>query len=79
MSASGSDPIFFQSTASVLGLEACEVLCEPFKTKVFVSYNPPALPYASPTALQSQMLLVQNLQPRKPDVEIRHSLLQENL
>ena len=79
MSASVSDPIFFQSTSSVLGLEAREVLCEPFKTKVFVSYNPPALPYASPTALQSQMLLAQNPQPREPNVGIRPSLLRENL
>ena len=54
-SASGSDPDFFQTTASVLGLRAYEILHVPFKSGVSVSYSPSALPKMSPTGFQSQM------------------------
>ena len=53
-SVSGYDPGSFQITASVLGLRMCEVLSAPFKSRVSVSYNPMALPYARPSGLQSQ-------------------------
>ena len=35
--AGGSDPGFFQTTASVLGFGVCEILCVPFKSGVSVS------------------------------------------
>lgn len=33
-STSGSDPGFFQTTASILGLRVCGIFCVPFKSKV---------------------------------------------
>ena len=54
-SASGSDPGSFQTTASALGLGACEILCMPFKYRVSISYSPPALLFSSSAGLQSQM------------------------
>ena len=35
------------------GTRACETLHVPFKSKVFVSYSPPALPNVSPAGVQS--------------------------
>ena len=55
ISACESDPGSFQITASVLGLRVCEILYVPFERGIFASYSPPALPYASPAGLQSQM------------------------
>ena len=54
-SACCSDPGFFQMTASALVPEACEILCVPFGSGVFISYSPLALLKASPACLQSQM------------------------
>ena len=34
-------------------LRTCEILCTPFKRRVFVSYIPLALPYMSPAGFQS--------------------------
>lgn len=75
---SKSDPIFSQITASPMDLEAGEILCEPFKSKLLF---PTALtfPYANPTGFQSQMLLVQNPQSRELTVGLRHSVLRKNL
>ena len=39
---------------SVRDLGTCEILHAPFKSRVYVSCSPLALPYASPTGLQSQ-------------------------
>lgn len=65
-STGGSDPGFFQSTSSSLGLRACETVYAPFSSRVSVSQSPTALQKASPTGLQSQLswglvLLVQDL------------------
>lgn len=54
-SASGSESGSFQLTASARSLRACGILCTPFRDRVSVSYSLTALPYMSPTGLQSQM------------------------
>lgn len=53
-STSVSDPGPFQCIASVLGLGACEILCETFKSGISVSLSPPALLNISSAGLQSQ-------------------------
>ena len=90
-SASGSDPGFFQITGSVLELKAYEVLHSPFKSRVSVSYSPPALSYASSSGLQYQIFWglifpVQDTKGGDPDVGLgtlmwgsEPSLLGENL
>ena len=35
-------------------LGECEILCISFKNGIFVFYNPPVLPFVSPTGLQNQ-------------------------
>ena len=52
---SGSDPGFFQITASVLGLRSYEILHVSFKNRVSVSYSHSSLPYAITGGLPSQM------------------------
>ena len=59
-SASGSDPDTFQNPASAMGLRACEILCIPFKSRVFVSCSLLALPNINPAGFQSQMLFSWN-------------------
>lgn len=53
-STSVSDPGPFQCIASVLGLGACEILCETFKSGISVSLSPPALLNISSAGVQSQ-------------------------
>lgn len=53
-STSVSDPGPSQCIASVLGLGACEILCETFKGGISVSLSPPALLNISSAGLQSQ-------------------------
>ena len=52
-----SDLGFFQIAASVLGHGVCEILCEPVKSGVSVSYNPLSLLYASLTDLENKIFL----------------------
>lgn len=54
-SASGSESGSFQLTASAWSLRACGILCTPLRDRVSVPYSLTALPYMSPTGLQSQM------------------------
>ena len=54
-SARGSDPGSFLITASALGLRAWEILQEPLKSRISVSYSPKALLYTSPDGLQSRV------------------------
>ena len=56
-SASASDPGSFQLTASALGPGACEILCVPFKSGVYISYSPLAFPKISPSGPQSHTFL----------------------
>ena len=42
-SANGSEPGSFEIPASQPSLGVCEILCVPFKSRVFVSYSPLAL------------------------------------
>lgn len=49
-----SDPGPFQCIASVLGLEACEILRETFKSGISVSLSPTDLLNISSAGLQSQ-------------------------
>ena len=49
----GSDPGFFQLTASSLGPRACMIVCVPFKSRVSVNYSPLALLSASLAGAQS--------------------------
>ena len=51
-----SGPGSCQITAFALGPGVCEILCEPFKSKVSISPNPLGLLKLSLTGLQSQML-----------------------
>lgn len=53
-STSVSDPAPFQCIASILGLGACEILCETFKSGISVSLSPTALLNISSAGLQSQ-------------------------
>lgn len=55
-SASGFDPATLQTVASELKLKLSKFLHTPFKSRVSVSYRPPALPNLSPTSFQSQKL-----------------------
>lgn len=55
-SASGSHQGSFQTSAFVLSLRECEILHEPFKSRISASYSPPARLYASPTGLQNYKL-----------------------
>lgn len=62
-------------TISVLSLGAREIVCGPFKSRVFVSYSSPAIPDLSPTDYQSQVLWglifpVQIPRQRVPDMEL---------
>ena len=75
-SANGSDPGSFQITASALGLRSCEILCVPYKNRIFVSYRPPDLLYVSPASLQGQtfwgcFFLVQDPRAGEPNVGFR--------
>ena len=74
-SASVSDPASFQTTASALGLRACEILCVPFKSGVSVPYSHLALPNVKPTGFQSQVFWglvfpIRDLQAGEPDMRI---------
>ena len=51
-----SAPGFYKITSFALGPSAHEILCEPFKSEIFISPNPVELLQSSPTGLQSQML-----------------------
>ena len=53
-SASGSVSGSFQITASARGLGACEILRAPFRDRVSVSHSLTALPYISPSGLQTR-------------------------
>ena len=54
-SASDSDPVSFQITASVLGFRTCEIMHTPIKSKVSVSCNSLAFLHTSPAGFQSQI------------------------
>ena len=51
-----SDLGFFQIAASVLGHGVCEILGEPIKSGVSISYNPLSLLYASSAAAAARSL-----------------------
>ena len=51
-SAGGSDPGFFQITASALGPRACDILCTPFRSGVSISHRPLVLLKVSPACLR---------------------------
>lgn len=69
--AGGSDPCSFQIIASVLGPRGCEILCTPFKSRVFISYSPLVHLKESTAGLQSQKFWGLVFLVRKPNVGFR--------
>lgn len=50
----GSDSDSFQTAASSLSPQACDILCMPFKNEIFISHaSPLCFPKLSPTGLQN--------------------------